>query len=80
MAEIIAILKVIPALIDLFDKLAALYVSHRIGQMNKAVEDGIRVAITNQDQRKLEEAIGADAGQPSGITGTTERDSLPGVK
>jgi hypothetical protein len=81
MAEIIAFLKALPALLKLIDKLCASYVSMRIGQMDKAIEDGIRKAVTIGDQRDLEKAIGnSDAGEASGSPGAVIVDSKPGLR
>lgn len=78
MGTLILILKAIPALKDAVDRFIAFYIKQEYLQMKEANRKGIREAIDNDDQRKLEEAINSTkAGLPSGVPGSTFHDSLP---
>lgn len=78
MQILIIILKALPALKALVDRFFALYAQQEYRSFQKAVQEGIRKAVDEHDQRDLEKAIGSPkAGLPSGVPGSTFHDSLP---
>lgn len=77
---ILSLLTTLPWLKQKVDEFIAWYVQIQIDSMKKDIQDGIRKAILDHDQRDLERAIGnSNAGEPSGIPGTSIVDDLPGV-
>lgn len=77
---ILAALKAIPALKDLFDEIASAWVAYSIASMKKELADAIVKATKEHDQRDLEKYIGSPrAGLPSGDKGAEIVDELPGV-
>jgi len=76
---ILAIIKAVPALKDLFDQFVSWYVDHEIQSMKKELSNAIYKA-SQGDQRNLEKFIGSPrAGLPSGEHGSVIVPSLPGV-
>jgi hypothetical protein len=76
---ILAIIKAIPALKDLFDQFVSWYVDREITNMKEELSHGIFQASMG-DQRNLEKYVGSPrAGLPSGEHGSTIVDELPGV-
>lgn len=77
---VLAILQAIPALQDVWDELVSDYVALKLSEMKQEDQDAIKLAIQQQDQRGIENAIASPkSGTPSGIDGTGLRSSLPGV-
>lgn len=77
---ILALVRIVPAIKSAFDAFVSFYVSRQIEGMRSDHREGIRRAITEHDQRALEQAIRSPfAGQPSGLPGSVIRDTLPGV-
>lgn len=78
---VLGLVQAIPILDKWMERLVAAYVASRISSMQQENREALRKAIELHDQRDLEAAIGHPSpGAPSGIPGTTLRDSLPGVK
>ena len=75
-----SLFKAVPVLKEWWDGLVAAYIALRISTMKKENREAIKKAITDQDQRDMEEALGSTkVGEASGIPGTVIVDSLPGV-
>lgn len=80
METILLILKAIPALKDAVERFIKYYIEVEYQGMKTANREGIKYAIEKHDQRKIEEAINSSkAGIPSGHSGSTFHDELPGV-
>ena len=76
---VLAIIKAVPAIKDLFDQFAAWYVQHEITSMKKELSNAILQA-SQGDQRNLETYLGSSRmGLPSGEPGSVIIPSLPGV-
>jgi len=79
-AFVLAVLKAIPPLKDLFDRFMVFYFNSQIASMKVKNADAIRKAFNEYDQRGIEEALGSSsAGKPVDMAGSEIRDSIPGV-
>jgi hypothetical protein len=75
-----ALFKAFPVMQGWWNALVAAYIQKQADKFDKAVMDGIRKAIYEQDQRDLEKAIGnPNAGKPVPLPGSEIVDDLPGV-
>lgn len=80
LAVLLAIFKAIPALKDFWDQLVANYIAAEIARMADENQNAIRKALSETDQRPIEDVIKSPrAGLPSGIDGTDIVDELPDV-
>jgi hypothetical protein len=80
MALLLSLIKAIPALRDIFERLVSLYIQSEISSMKSENLNAVRMAITEHDQRDLEKAIGSPtAGIASGDPGSVIIDHPPGV-
>lgn len=79
-SAILAIIKAIPALEKWYEDFTAFYIKQRIESMKKENVEAIKFALKENDQRKIEQAIGSNkAGELSGVPHTEIRENLPGV-
>jgi len=77
---IIALLKAIPALKELWDEIAVAWLEWSIRTMKKELQDAVLKAVAEHNQIPLERFIGSPrAGLPSGEHGSEIVDHLPGV-
>ena len=80
-ALITALAQAWPSFKQWMDSLVAVYVSRQVAGMSQFNRDAIKTALTEQDQRDMETAMGSTrVGEVSGNAGTIIVDSLPGVK
>lgn len=78
---ILLVLKAIPSLKSWWDELVSLYITTQIDNIKADNLEAVKIAINQQDQRKLEMAFGnPQAGERSTIAGSQIVNSLPGVK
>lgn len=74
-----AIIKYVPVVKELWDRLLTEYIKMQIEQMRKADIEAIRKAIYEKDQRDLEGQLFNNPGKPSGLDGVINVPELPGV-
>ena len=70
---LLAIFQAVPILKELWEQAITLWINTQIDKMTKENRDAIKKAITEHDQRALEELISTRPGEPSGLPGTHER-------
>jgi hypothetical protein len=78
---LLALFKAVPALKDWWEQLIVLYVEHQKKVIRREIREAITYALVEQDQRKIEKALGSPhAGKPVNVPNSEIVDSLPGVK
>ncbi len=80
-AAIFAIIKAIPQLMSWVEQFMVWYMEREYANMKQENRDAISKAMSQNDQRPIEQLINPDgAGVASGHAGTVIKKSLPGVK
>jgi hypothetical protein len=80
LALITGIIKLIPVIKDAFEKLVAYYIGTQIESMKAENLSAVRLAMSDYDQRKIEEALGSShAGKPVDMQGSEIRSHIVGI-
>lgn len=80
LSALIALFKAFPAMKQAWDDLVSMYVQQEVAKMKKENREAIKKALETHDQRPIEELLGNQAGEHSGLTDSEEREELPDVK
>lgn len=77
-AAIVALIKAIPALKDLWDQLVSFYITTEMNNLKQENRNAILQALIQHDQRAVERALNSpSAGKPSGDAGAVIVDNPP---
>lgn len=77
---LLAIFKAVPVLKDTWERLLAMYISHKDAQLKEELRLAIYNAVHQKDQRGIEEVIGnPNAGRPVDVPDSQIVDSVRGV-
>jgi hypothetical protein len=77
---LLALFKAVPVVKSLWDRFLLMYLQRKEVELNEEIRLGLYYAISQKDQRGLEEAIGnPNAGKPVEIPDSEIVDELPGV-